>query len=512
MAQQEYLDLDLTIARQADGYVVRVDSPAGETSIPFRMPFTAEELAEIAGTGLPGEVSRRLVPAAAPAATTDLREVGARLNDAVFTGDAGVRFAESLALARGEGKFLRTRLHLQEAPDLASLPWEYLYSGKLDRFLNLWNWTPVVRYLDSPVPWTPVEVTNPLRVLVMVSSPTGVPVLDVDREVELLRATTADLVAAGLLELVVLDRATLPALHHEVYERFNVFHFIGHGEFLGDEGGRLVLEAEDGSPDLVDGTRLGTLLQDAPGMQLAVLNACEGARTSGRNPFAGVAQTLVRQGVPAVVAMQDEISDRAALVFAHEFYFALGRGRAVDTAMSESRKAIFLSDRSAEWGTPVLLRSGAAQPFTFTLTPETRLPHREDHWSALYHAAGQAIDAGQHTTALPLLEQLAQEKPDFADVGAILDRVRPLVRDRTNVTRVSLLRRPLELPPDDPARTDPPPPPPVTQPVPTPVDAGPPPVTQPVPPPVDAVPPPPPPDDAPPAPSPTRLMELDGAG
>ena len=38
------------------------------------------------------------------------------------------------------------------------------------------------------------------------------------------------------------------------------------------------------------------------------------------DPYAGVATTLVQLGVPAVVAMQFEISDRAAIVFAEELY------------------------------------------------------------------------------------------------------------------------------------------------------------------------------------------------
>ena len=115
-------------------------------------------------------------------------------------------------------------------------------------------------------------------------------------------------------------------------------------------------------------------------MQLAVLNACEGARTSGRDAFSGVGQALVRQGLPAVVAMQTEISDRAALVFSHEFYYFLTRGLGIDAAICEVRKAMAVSDEASEWGTAVLLRSGADQPFSFTTSatqpverPESRL-------------------------------------------------------------------------------------------------------------------------------------------
>jgi hypothetical protein len=205
-----------------------------------------------------------------------------------------------------------------------------------------------------------------------------------------------------------------------------VFHFVGHGGFdtsLGE--GVLVLEKEDGYAHRVGGSRLGTLLHDARDLQLAVLNSCEGARTSGQNAFSGVAQALIRQGLPAVVAMQTEISDRAALVFSHEFYFYLTRGLPIDTAICEVRKAMATSDEASEWGTAVLLRSGAEQPFRFTTEPAAAEPGREDRWESLYQAAGDALASGATGTALPMLEQLAAEQPDYQDVRQMLERVRP---------------------------------------------------------------------------------------
>ena len=65
----------------------------------------------------------------------------------------------------------------------------------------------------------------------------------------------------------------------------------------------------------VDGAELGTVLQDFGSLRLAVLNACDGARTARSDPFAGVAGSLVQRDIPAVVAMQFEISDEAAVVF-----------------------------------------------------------------------------------------------------------------------------------------------------------------------------------------------------
>jgi hypothetical protein len=64
---------------------------------------------------------------------------------------------------------------------------------------------------------------------------------------------------------------------------------------------------------------------------------------------------LVQSDIPAVVAMQSEISDRAAAVFASGFYQPLAAGSPVDASVSAARLAM-LADHSddIEWGTPVL--------------------------------------------------------------------------------------------------------------------------------------------------------------
>src|SRR5207237_112967 len=63
-------------------------------------------------------------------------------------------------------------------------------------------------------------------------------------------------------------------------------------------------------------------------------------------------------GIPAVIAMQFEITDKAAILLAKEFYDALADGYPVDGALAEARKSIFTAENDIEWGTPVLyLRS-----------------------------------------------------------------------------------------------------------------------------------------------------------
>ncbi len=421
----DYLDFDLALVRDGEAYAARVlSSPAGSASAPFTMPFAATDLAQfLVAVGPPRVSSRRLVPAAGK--VTDVKDYGARLGEALLSGEVGAAFRSSLTMATSQGRSLRIRLRLDGVPELDPIPWEYVYDRTLDRFLTLSKETPVVRLLDALERPPTVTVEPPLRVLVMISSPSDVPALAVEREEQLLRATTGDLVKSGQLELVVLEDATLIGLQRALIDTFHVFHFIGHGGFdqESDEG-VLVLEREDGTAHRVSGTRLGTLLHDARDLQLAVLNACEGARTSGRDAFSGVAQELVRRGLPAVVAMQTEISDRAALVFSHEFYYFLTRGLPIDAAICEVRKAMAVSDEASEWGTAVLLRSGEEQPFNLAPVARTAPPAREARWESLYTAAQQALST-QPEAALTMLEQLEAEKPDYEDVTALIQRVRP---------------------------------------------------------------------------------------
>jgi hypothetical protein len=86
-----------------------------------------------------------------------------------------------------------------------------------------------------------------------------------------------------------------------------------------------------------------------------LLTACLAPQPGTRDVFSSTAATLIRRGIPAVVAMQYEISDLAAIEFARTFYELIAEGMPVDTAVAEARIAISMAiPNSLEWGTPVL--------------------------------------------------------------------------------------------------------------------------------------------------------------
>jgi hypothetical protein len=137
---------------------------------------------------------------------------------------------------------------------------------------------------------------------------------------------------------------------------WHIFHFVGHATTDDEVGEGFLLLADDyGDSAPLSATQLGRLLADQRTLRLAMLNACQGARGNESGSFSSLASVLVRRGLPAVLAMQYEISDEAAIEFTTSFYQALVANLPIDAAVSEARKAISLAIAgSLEWGTPAL--------------------------------------------------------------------------------------------------------------------------------------------------------------
>ena len=340
--------------REGGDFEVTASGPAGEIEGTFTVPFDERDLRIlILEMGVPRGVVRGIDTPTGIAA----RELGTKLFEALFADEVGNLFMRSRTLAEAHGDRLRVTLALTQAPKLMHLPWEYLYDSDAGRFLAVSVRTPVVRYLDIPSQRRPMVVAPPLRILAMVSNPTDVEQLDSSLERAHLEEAIAGLQREGLVEVTWLENASLDALQEELRHReHHIFHYIGHGGFdPAEDASVLLLEGSDGRACYVTGEQLGTVLFDHTSLSLAVLNACEAARASMRDPFAGVASSLVRQEVPAVIAMQFPITDKAAIRFSREFYRALADGLPVDAATAEARKAMYASDpENVEWGTPVL--------------------------------------------------------------------------------------------------------------------------------------------------------------
>jgi len=297
-----------------------------------------------------------------------VRELGRILFDALLAGTGSALLMAARNRAAQQGGQVRLVLRVQP-PELARLPWEFMYDTGEDGYLGLD--LPLVRHPQVARPVAALRVVPPLRILGMVARPDDQEPLAAHAEQQRLREALADLVAEGRVELGWVAGQTWRDLRDAVRRDarthtpggqqpgqggWHVLHFIGHGGFdARAQEGTLALAGEQGGTHFLGAGELAMLLAGHPSLRLAVLNACESGRADALNPFSSVAGALMRKGMPAVLAMQYEVSDEAALECARTFYEALARQLPIDVAVMEARQAMSISrPQTLEWGTPVL--------------------------------------------------------------------------------------------------------------------------------------------------------------
>ncbi len=250
---------------------------------------------------------------------------------------------------------LRLRLDVR-CPELAALPWEMLYDAGRRYFLATAPQRPIVRYVYDAASERPLSRVSDLNVLIAVSRPSGLDELAAaGQEVSIILDALQDLRDRNRVRVDVLERATIKKLQQSLLHGYHVLHFIGHGLF--ERGiGHLIFEDDRGKPQWIDGETLAVFCRETP-LRLLVLNSCETADASAVDPLLGVAQAALVAEVPAVVAMQGAIRDKAAAEFAHGFYLALAEGYPLETCVTEGRKAIIAQNHGldpADWAVPVL--------------------------------------------------------------------------------------------------------------------------------------------------------------
>jgi len=345
-----YYDFELRVAREkADGYSVYATSRlAGEARGVFAFdPHSSDVQAAL----------QRL-----DTAETDLgflQNLGGQLFRTLFQGDVRDLFHRSLGMVERQEEGLRVRLNL-EPPELSSLPWEYMYDETRDYFLSTSPSVTLSRYLPVSQPIKNLFVSPPLKLLVAISAPRDLRPVDVDAEKGAVQSAVEKLMQKGQIELHFLPHAKLEDLQKKLREGFHFVHFIGHGGFDEKKGGVLAFEDEDGYCRDVEGTEFQALFLGNVTTKLVLLSACEGAKSSSTRPFVGIAQNLVRRGLPAVIAMQYPVPVDADRVFFTGLYSTLVDGWPIDACVAEGRKAVFArASHKMDWGIPVLFMRAA---------------------------------------------------------------------------------------------------------------------------------------------------------
>jgi pSer/pThr/pTyr-binding forkhead associated (FHA) protein len=366
----DYLDFEITVKKTGEErYLLHAESGTGSAEVLFDSPFNEDKRALIAATltKVALRSSAKVRSSSAPE-VKKMREMGSTLCENAIAGPVRELYYKCQGQADQQGKGIRWRLSLD--PAISDLPWEFLYLQ--DEFLALNPRSPVVRYIKGASRVAPLKTEHPLKLLVVIASPKDEVPLNTSAEKDRITAAIQSLTEKGLVEVTFIEgpdtwKRLIDAL---LSNQTHILHFIGHGAF--DEKnneGVLIMEDAEGMATRIDSERLRVLVQGKSRLRMVVLNSCLGTQGDEGQPFSSMAAGLVRSGIPAVIAMQFEISDHAAQEIAETFYRSLALNMPVDAAVTEARRKIFLSDRdSLEWATPILfMQVPDGQLFQFNL-------------------------------------------------------------------------------------------------------------------------------------------------
>lgn len=266
---------------------------------------------------------------------------------------------------------LRMRLKLifkKPAESLGRLPWEFLFipPGK-DRDMDdgvFFSGQKTELILTRFVPdlKLPYEIKQEkLRILIVVSrAEVGMGRIE-EKETEELVQQIQGIPKA---ELTVLSDPTYTTLsqHIETDIKPHILHFIGHGKpgelaiFKDPHEDDYDFDEDEPQVRWISSQQFRALFnRHKP--RLIFLHACKGAAPDSNEGFNSTARDLVYADIPAVVAMQYNISNRDAGVFARKFYEELGKGSDIDEAVKAGRMElgnVFPRWEHPRFGTPVV--------------------------------------------------------------------------------------------------------------------------------------------------------------
>jgi hypothetical protein len=143
----DYFDFEIVIGEGTGRTypVTVVHSDAGEASATMSFPFDEKDLKyhlsqlQVALLRSGGTRRRFLLPE-----ESTVREFGSTLFNALFIGDVRAQYAVLQDQARVKERGVRLKLRIQP-PELAALPWEFLYDTRVGKYLCLSSHTPLMR-------------------------------------------------------------------------------------------------------------------------------------------------------------------------------------------------------------------------------------------------------------------------------------------------------------------------------------------------------------------------------
>ncbi len=333
-----YADLEIGLHRRAtETYVVEMR---------FSQPDSDTDVRLVQDTALV-----RLDAARMREELLDATGYGKALSESLFAEPAvQAAFGQARSSAQSLDVPLRVRLFIgPSAPELHSLRWETLIDPQDGSPLLTSEQIYFSRYLSSG-DWRPVRLRpkGNLRALVAIANPAGLPayhLAPIDVEGELSRAQ-AGLGTIPVTALASAGSATLNNMCEHLREVYDILYLVCHGALVRGEPW-LWLEDESRAVARVAGAELVTRLkelQERP--RLVVLASCQSAgtgdeaRSGDDGALAALGPRLAEAGIPAVLAMQGNVSMQTMAQFTPVFFKELQRDGQIDRAIAVSRGAV----------------------------------------------------------------------------------------------------------------------------------------------------------------------------
>lgn len=290
-----------------------------------------------------------------PKPTQELQEVAARFHD--MASDPGsetaalrrdARSLYTLLIAPVEPRLIPGRTLVIEADSfLVRLPFEALLDSSGHYLVER---TPIVHslgeYSDALLrDEGPISPRLPALVVASGGSSESeglIPLPDVAAEAE---TVARDFSAARVLE----GREATLRLVRQQLPGAAVFHFAGHALATPDKAGLMLADKDPqtGNPTMLDVAVVRHLkLQD---LRLAVLSACSTGtgNAEGSSGFTSITGSLLRAGVPHVVASRWAVDSAETRRFVEDFYRRLLSGQTVSEAIQLSSRSMLSDPRTA---------------------------------------------------------------------------------------------------------------------------------------------------------------------
>jgi len=293
----------------------------------------------------------------------DPAEYGQLLAENLFA-DANVLagFAQARTSAQSLQAPLRIRLMIgPSAPELNTIYWEALHDVQEKSPLFTNENILVSRYLSSG-DWRPVKLRpkGDLKAVAAASNPSNIKeykLAEVDIDGELERAKQA-LGAIPVIELGKKKKSTLNNLMEALRPGVDILYLALHGTIANGDP-RLWLEDDEGKAAITSADEFVARIRELQHQpRLVVLASCQSAGKGAGDALQALGPRLAQAGIPAVIAMQGNISMESVKKFMPVFFEEIQKDGQIDRALAIARGTI---RKERDYWMPVLfmrLKSG----------------------------------------------------------------------------------------------------------------------------------------------------------